>query len=280
MSEFRAVTAALCAVATLALLSGCSNAEFDTSGVLSRWEFRCLAVSESMRTIGPSRIDRKKVQLARIDRLLKRDDLEKLDAAKLHSERAVLVQELEDAQFLYDCSETYYAPGSTTLRPTFGSGPRPYDADAVGRVFEEAVQQTTDRHRPHGFNERAALHTAEAAIVRGEFAAATEAAREQLESKPSGLYADTLELVAADAELASGDVDAALVLYEAVGKLPIGVEAHYARYRKSIILRRRGDGEGAEAALATVKRWADRGDREALGRWLRNEEPRPPLPTP
>lgn len=276
MSDVRRRTA-IFAVTAVALLVGCSKSGFDTDGVLNRWQFRCLSVSESMRTIGPARLDRKKVQLARIDRLVKLD-LEVLDAAKLRTERAVLIQELEETQFLYDCAETYYAPGSTGLRPSFGSGPRPYDPIAVGQGFVDAVAATGERHRPHGFDERVALHTAEAALARGESDEASMDARAQLEAKPSGLYTDTLELVAADADLAAGRVDAALALYESVGKLAIGVEAHYARYRKAEILRRRGDAEGAAEALGSVRRWADRGDRQALSRWLDGGAPAPPLP--
>lgn len=261
----------------LVALASCGKAGFDTEGVLDRWQFRCLAASESMRTIAPARLERKTLQLARIDRLLGHK-LEVLDDAKLRTERAVLVQELEDANFLYECAETYYAPGSTGLRPNFGPPPDPYDAAKVRNAFDDAIAATKERHRPHGFDERTALHTAEAHLRAGEYTEAVELARAQLAAKPSGLYADTLELVIADAELGRGNIEGALELYNAVGKLPIGVEAHYARYRKSEVLKRRGDGEGAEAALGSVKRWADRGDREPLARRLRGEAPIPPVP--
>jgi hypothetical protein len=268
---------ALTLTVVLGAVASCDTPGFDTNGVLTRSEFHCLTVSESMRTIAPARLERKRVQVTRIERLLLLN-LDDLDNAKLLAERAVLTQEIEETRFLYDCAETYYAPGSTGLRPSFGHGPSPYDAAKVGRAFHEATERSSPRHRPHGFEERTALHTAEASLAAGERARAAEIANTQLRATPTALFADSLEIIAADAQLALGQLDDAAELYRSVGNLPIGVDAHYARYRTTEILHRRGDDQAARSTRASVLRWADRGDRDALASWLRQTAPLPPLP--
>ena len=92
-------------VVALSSTISCDGDAFDTNGVLTRAEFRCLAVSESMRTIAPARLERKRVQTARIDRLLGLE-LDILDRAKLLSERAVLAQEIA---FYLSCTNNIFS---------------------------------------------------------------------------------------------------------------------------------------------------------------------------
>ena len=129
---------------------------------------------------------------------------------------------------------------------------------------------------PHGFQERAQLHIAEAAFYAGEYESAARQANALLEESSVSLYADDLRLVIADSSVALGDTPKALALYGEVGKVKIGFEAHYARYRTGSILRAQGKEQG-EVLLNEVIKWAERGERGALLRVLKNEAPLPPL---
>lgn len=243
-------------------------------GSLDRRTFQCFAVGESMRTIGYSRAERKQKQLARIERLLERE-LDPLDEAKLRSERAILRWELADARFQRDCAESYFEPGSSSLRERFPSAPPSFDSAGIREAFEEAQAKTPPRLRPHGFDERSSLHLAESALEREEYDRAIEQARARLAEEPEGLYIDMLKLVLADALLAQGAGREAEELYGQVGKLPIGEEAHYARYKQALLLKARGQDDEAQELLGEVLEWAKRGDREALVKVLRGDDPPP-----
>lgn len=252
------------------------HASVDTSNLLDRQTFRCYAVSESMRTIGYNRLKRKEKQLGRIDALLEKK-LQELDDAKLRSERAILIQEIEEARFLRSCAEAYFEPGTTHLRETFPEPPLRFNADAVRKAFERANKEVPARMQPHGFDERAALHLADAAQLQGDHNAAIEIAGDHLKKHPDGLYADSLQLVMADALLQKGSTAEARELYDLVGKLPIGFDAHYARYRSAMILRSNGEVSASDDLLKEVHKWSSRGDREALERALLGENS-PPAP--
>ncbi len=257
-----------------------SDGALDTSSLLDRDTFRCLSASESMRTIGYARHTRKAAQIKRIDRLLGHD-LEALDAAKLRSERAILAWEGEDARFLRDCAEAYYTPGGTGLRETFGDPPAAMDYGPTQASFEAALAEVPERLRPHGFEERAALHLAEAALARGDAKAAIEQARKHLKEDPQGLYTDTIQLVLADALLIEGDLPGATAMYQEVGRMRIGQDAQYARYRLSMLLRAQGDEAEAEVLYEDVLEWAERGGRVPVERALQpGDAPMPPLPIP
>jgi hypothetical protein len=235
----------------------------DPGALMDMQTFHCLAVGESMRTIGYTRAQRKEKQLKRIDRLL-REELDELDAAKLRSERAILAWEIADARFQRGCAEAYFAPGSTKVRQDFEQPPAAMDTTLLEESFQSALEKTTPRLRPHGFDERAALHLSSLALQQGQARLALTRAQEHLEAQPEGLYADALRLVVADAQLSLGNQDEALLIYQEVGRLPIGLEAHYARYREAMIQEKLGQEDKHQALLEDVVKWARRGDRTAL----------------
>jgi hypothetical protein len=252
--------------------------DIEHADLIDQRAFRCYAVGESMRTIGYTRVQRKQTQLKRIERLLQ-EELDDLDAAKLRAERAILAWEIADAEYQRACAEAWFEPGSTKARPSFPEAPRPFRAPLVRAAFEEALAQSSPRLLPHGFDERAALHLSELALDRGDHREAARIARAHLEAQPEGLYVDALRLTLADAALAGGDLGESLSLYQEVGRLPIGFEAHYARYREAMIHRLQGREEQAQALLRDVLQWAKRGDRAAL-RLLLEGQPLPPPPPP
>lgn len=239
----------------------------DPTQLLDRTAFRCYAVSESMRTIGFARHKRKRTQIARIERLLT-CDLEKLDEAKLRGELAILRQEAEDARFQRDCAEAWYQESGTRLKDTWETTPDPMDWAPIETSFKETMERVPERLWPHGFDERAALHTAEAALAQSRPQEAITLARAYLEANPKGLYNDSLQLTLADALLQLGDQREALALYEDVGQLRIGQEAQYARYRASIILRSEGQLARADELFEDVVKWARRGGHRPLARLL------------
>lgn len=254
-----------------------ANAPRTPEDLLSRDDFRCLAVSESFRTVAANRIKRKSRQVARIERLVAIENLEPLDEAKLRAELAILSWEVEDSRFMRDCAETYYEPGSTQLRKTFGDAPPLPDFHHAQRVLTETATRVSPRMLPHGYENRANLYLAIAAGS-DQPDKAIERARRYLDTSPQGLYSDSLRLLIADIELRQGEVDDALAHYREVGRLKIGLDAHYARYREGAILRANGDAKTAEETLDDVRKWADRGDRQALERYLQGREPIPPRP--
>jgi len=248
----------------------------DPSDLLDRQTFKCLAASESMRTIGFARHKRKTTQITRIERLLE-EKLEDLDRAKLQSERAILAWESEDAKHLRNCAEAYYVSGGTKLRETFDAAPQRMDYSHIELAFEEALQKVPERLRPHGFDERAALHLSEAALATKKTSNAIKLSREHIESNPQGLYTDTLKLVLADALLIEGEVEEAQALYTDVGRMRIGQDAQYARYRLSKMLEARGKLHQSQSMLDDVRRWTSRGGRQPLERTLSDKTPKPPL---
>lgn len=249
-------------------------------GILDRQTFRCFGVSESARTVAASRIDHKKVQLRRMRRLLDAHKLEGLDDAKIKAEYAITMWDAEDARFLQACAEAYFRPGSAHLRPTFDDAPVPtaFRPGEPRAAFQTALDTVEPRHLPHGFEERARLHLAESALILKDYDKARSLASDYLEANPTTLYRDTFQLVAADAALALGDADAAIALYKDVGRLKIGLDSHYARYRLAMIHKARGEDDEADTLINEVLQWADRGDREALAWLLRGQQPAPPMP--
>lgn len=248
----------------------------DPGELMDMQTFHCLAVGESMRTIGYTRAQRKEKQLGRIDRLL-REELDELDAAKLRSERAILAWEIADARYQRGCAEAYFAPGSTRVRKDFPDTPAAMDTAHLESSFQSALEQTAPRLRPHGFDERAALHLSTLALQEDEPRLALKRAQGYLKEHPEGLYADALRLVVADAQLALGNQGDALAIYQEVGRLPIGLEAHYARYREAMIQQKLGMPDKHQALLADVLKWAQRGDRTALRLVLEGQQlPLPP----
>ncbi len=248
----------------------------DPSTLLDQKTFRCYAVGESMRTIGYTRAQRKAKQIKRI-KLLLTADLDPLDDSKLRGELAVLSWEISNARFLRGCAEAYFTPGTTKLRESFPEPPKAMDTRDLGKILTEALQ-IPDRQKPHGLEERTIFHLAELSLANKDFKQAHTYAKDYAEKHPSGLYADALQLILADALLGQGKQEDALAIYQQVGRLPIGFEAHYARYRESAIQRSLDDKEGADQLLADVLKWAKRGDRAALRSVLEGGDV-PPAPS-
>jgi len=263
-------------VAGLVLWALSAGGMVDSAELLDRESFRCLAASESMRTIGDARHKRKAAQIVRIERLLTHD-LEDLDRAKLKSEKAILAWESEDSRHLRDCAEAYYTSGGTELRTAFDETPPRMDHTQSKLAFKEAIEAVPERLRPHGFNERAALHLAEAALSAADDDRAIDLTRKHLKDVPQGLYIDTLKLVLADALLRQGDREEAQNLYQDVGRMRIGQDAQYARYRLGKLLELNRESQKAGKMLEDVMDWAERGGRQPLQRTLSMEEPKPPL---
>ncbi len=263
----------------LAGLSIARRIPIEPGELLDRHAFRCYGVSESMRTIGFTRQQRKEKQLKRVNRLLQHE-LQPLDEAKIRTERAILTWDIEDTIFQMGCAEAYYMPGSTKLRESYKKPPAAFDASPVEEAFLKAFEKVPPRLFLHGFEERGSLHLAEAALLQKKWDRAARLAGEHLEKFPSGLYSDTIKNVKADALLAQGKSLDALALYKEVGRLPIGIDAHYARYRAGMLQQKLGESEEAQKLLQDVIRWSRRGDRNALLRVLENREPVPPLVQP
>lgn len=260
--------------------AGCNERQ-GLGDALNHAEFRCYTVSESARTVGASRVKRKTLQLKRIKRLLEEvKKLEPLDDAKLRSERAVLMADIADAEFQRQCAEAYFTPSRTTLREQFAEPPVPVNLQAARDVFETVKRDIAPRLWPHGFEGRADAFIAEAKLQNQELADVREQARAQIEDRPEGLYTDTYKLIMADALVGEGKLEEALKLYEDVGRLRIGFDAHYARYRAGRIYAVLGDAEKAKACTKDVLRWARNGERTALVRFLKSEAPIPPRLAP
>jgi len=251
----------------------------DASTLIDHEDFQCYAVSESARTVAMARIDRKQLQVRRMERLLGTGKLDELDHAKLQAELAIVVWDLEEARFQRECAEAYFRPGSTHLRKTFEGAPPRMDTRRASAAFHAALDTVEPRLLPHGFDERAELHLAQIAIREGHPDEALSLATRRLEAHPDGLYADSFQLVAADALLDLGRSGESLTYYQLAGKLKIGLDAHYARYRLAMLERADDHDDEADKLLADVDRWARRGDREALVKVLEGKPPVPPKPT-
>ncbi|MEL6178495.1 MAG: hypothetical protein AAFS10_06055 [Myxococcota bacterium] len=250
----------------------------ETGTLLGRNDFRCYTISETARTVGVARIERKQQQVRRIERLLLKTTLEQLDEAKLRSERAILLWDIADARFQVGCAKAYFEPGRTTLRESFPNVPPPMEVNEAREALQAALRNVNPRLSPHGFAERAKLYIAEAALVSGEYRNAIELAEKTLDPKPGGLYEDQLKLVIADAYMELGRTSEAVTLYEEVGRIRIGLDAYYARYRYGTVLQALGRSEQGDPFIRDVLTWAERGDRGALVRFLNNTPPIPPAP--
>lgn len=251
----------------------------DPESLIDHEDFECYAVSESARTVAAARIDRKRIQVGRMERLLATDKLDPLDHAKLRAELAIVMWDLEEARFQRDCAEAYFKPGSTHLRKTFETTPARMQTERVGEAFESALDKVEPRLLPHGFEERAHLYLARIALSRGNPDKALDLATQRLEAHPDGLYADSFQLVAADALLLLGRSAEAVEYYRLAGRLKIGLDAHYARYRLAALERAAGNPDEADKLMADVDRWARRGDREALVKVLEGAAQGPPKPS-
>lgn len=252
----------------------------ETDTLLGHNDFRCYTISETARTVGAARIERKQRQVRRIERLLREvGDLEQLDEAKLRSERAILMWDIANARFQTGCAEAYFQPGRTTLRESFPIAPPAMEVQEAQEALVAALQNVNPRLAPQGFADRAHLYVAEAALVSGEHRNAVQRAAEALEPDPGGLYADSLKLIMADAYVELGRTAEAVELYEEVGRIRIGFDAYYARYRYGSLLKALGEHEQGDKFIADVLTWAERGDRGALVRFLKQLEPIPPPPS-
>lgn len=273
MTRTAAIIAAIAIIASgFALWAFSGRDTLPTQELMDQQQFGCYAVSESMRTIGHARHRRKQGQIARIERLLTHE-LEALDAAKLRSELAILRWESENTRRQRDCAEAWYEPGSTRLRETFDQpDPPPIDYAPIQEAFQEVVDQVPERLRPHGFAERAALHLGEAALATGDLEKAIEHTQGFLEIEPRSLYTDGLKLTLADALLQRSERTRALTLYRDVGKLRLGIEAQYARYRAAAILRNDGQSAEADQLLKEVRIWAERSGRDPIVKVLSPQE--------
>lgn len=247
----------------LALLAGCGDAPPPPEGILDWQTFRCYAASESMRTVTPARIEHKKIQLRRMRRLLDTHRLDARDEAKLRAELAITLWDAEDARYLRACAEAYYQPGSAHARTTFDQTPVAFRTDEAAAAFRAAAE-VEPRLLPHGFSDRAQLHQAEIALHQRDLPEAERLARARLDDEDPSLYEATYQIILADALLARGARDEAAALYEDAGRLKIGAETYYARYRLSVLLRAQGRDDEAQALLDDVLQWARRGDREVL----------------
>ena len=79
-------------------------------------------------------------------------------------------------------------------------------------------------------------------------------------------------LTLADALLQRSERTRALTLYRDVGKLRLGIEAQYARYRAAAILRNDGQSAEADQLLKEVRIWAERSGRDPIVKVLSPQE--------